>query len=59
MLAQLEVSMYKNANQHILFSLYKAQVQEDQDLHIKTDTLKLREEKVGKRLKHMGTGENF
>jgi len=29
------------------------------DLHIKPDTLKLIEEKVGKNLEHMGTGENF
>jgi len=29
------------------------------DLHIKPDTFKLIEEKVGKHLKHMGTGENF
>jgi hypothetical protein len=29
------------------------------DLHIKPDTLKLIEEKVGKSLKHMGTGEKF
>jgi hypothetical protein len=29
------------------------------DLHIKPDTLKLIEEKVGKNLKHMGTGEKF
>jgi len=29
------------------------------DLYIKPDTLKLIEEKVGKSLKHMGTGENF
>ena len=29
------------------------------DLHIKPDTLNLIEEKVGKSLKHMGTGENF
>jgi hypothetical protein len=28
-------------------------------LHIKPDTLKLREEKVGKSFKHMGTGEIF
>jgi len=28
-------------------------------LPIKPDTLKLIEEKVGKRLKHIGTGENF
>jgi len=29
------------------------------DLHINPDTLKPIEEKVGKSLKHMGTGENF
>jgi hypothetical protein len=29
------------------------------DLHIKPDTLKLGKEKVGKILKHMGTGEKF
>jgi len=29
------------------------------DLHIKPNTLKLIEEKVGKSLKHMGTGEIF
>jgi hypothetical protein len=29
------------------------------DLHIKSDTLKLTEEKVKKSLEHMGTGENF
>jgi hypothetical protein len=31
----------------------------DQDLHIKPDTLKLIEEKVGKSLEHMGTGGKF
>jgi hypothetical protein len=29
------------------------------DLHIKPDTLKLIEEKVGKSLEHMGIGEKF
>ena len=29
------------------------------DLHTKPDTLKLIEEKVGKNLEHMATGENF
>jgi hypothetical protein len=29
------------------------------DLHIKPDTLKLIEKKVGKSLEHMGTGEIF
>jgi hypothetical protein len=31
----------------------------DQELHIKPETLKLIEEKMGRRLKNMGTGENF
>lgn len=30
-----------------------------EDIHIKPDTLKLVEEKVGKILKHFGTGEHF
>ena len=29
------------------------------DLHIKPDTLKLIEKKLGKRLEHMDTGEKF
>jgi hypothetical protein len=29
------------------------------DLHIKPDPVNLREEKVGKGLEYMGTGENF
>jgi hypothetical protein len=29
------------------------------DLHIKPDTLKLIEKKVGKSLQHMGTGKKF
>ena len=51
--------MEKNVNGSILIFLYKAQVQVDKDLHIKPDTLKLIEEKVGKSLKHMGTGKHF
>jgi hypothetical protein len=39
--------------------LYKAQVQDAQRLHIKSDTLNLREEKVGNSLVHMGTREIF
>ena len=31
----------------------------NQNLHIKPDTLKLLDEKVGKTLEHIGTGENF
>ena len=51
--------MKKNENRPFLISLYKAQVQVDQSLHIKLGTLKLLEEKVGKTLEHTGTGENF
>jgi hypothetical protein len=40
--------MWKNANRSIFISLYKAQFQVDQDLHIKPDILNLIEEKVGK-----------
>ena len=29
------------------------------ELHIKPDTLNINEEKVGKNVEHMGTGENF
>jgi hypothetical protein len=39
--------------------LYKVQVQGIKDLHIKPDTLKLVEKKVGKSTKYLGTGENF
>ena len=49
--------MEKNTKQPILISLYKSQVQVDQGQPQKTDTLKLIEEKVGKSLEHMGTGE--
>jgi hypothetical protein len=46
-------------NKPIHIVLHKAQVQVDQDLHIKPDTLKLIQEKVRKSLEHMGTGEDF
>jgi hypothetical protein len=49
-LDQLVVSMQHNANLSSPNSLFKAQVQVDQDLHIKPDTLKLIEKKVGKSL---------
>jgi hypothetical protein len=58
MLVQLAVSTEKNANGSILISLYlKSKL--IKDLHIKPDTLKLIEEKVGKSLEHMGTGGKF
>jgi hypothetical protein len=39
--------------------LYKAQPKWIKDLHIKPDTLKLIENKVGMSLEHMGKAENF
>jgi hypothetical protein len=39
--------------------LYKAQVKWIKELHIKPETLKFIEEKVGKSLEHIGTGEIF
>ena len=42
-----------------LFSGTKLKSKWIKDLHIKPDMLNLTEEKVGKSLEHMGTGENF
>ena len=42
-----------------LFSCTKLKSKWIKDLHIKPDTLKLIEKKVGKSLEQMGTGENF
>jgi hypothetical protein len=53
-LVQLEVSM-QNTNRPSLITLYKDQVQLVKDLHIKSKTLKLIEEKVWKSFKHTGT----
>jgi hypothetical protein len=39
--------------------LYKVKSKWNKELHIKPETLKLIEEKVGKSLKDMGTGEKF
>jgi hypothetical protein len=43
----------------ILISCTKLKSKWIKDLHIKLDTLKLIEKKVGKSLEHMGTGEIF
>jgi len=43
----------------MLITLYKDKSKGFKDLHIKPDTLKLIEEKVGKHLEYMGTGEKF
>jgi hypothetical protein len=42
-----------------LSPLHKAQIQVDQGLHIKPDTLNLIEEKVRKSLEYLNRGENF
>ena len=46
-LAQLEASMQKNANQSILIPLYKAQVQVDQGLPHKTSYTETNKRKSG------------
>jgi hypothetical protein len=55
-LVQLEVSKYKNANQPILISLYKAQFQVDQGPPHKTRDAETYMRKI---LEHMGSGEKF
>ena len=59
MLDQLEASIQINANHPFLSPCTKLKSKWIKDLHIKPDTLKLIEEKVGKNLEHMGTGEKF
>jgi hypothetical protein len=54
-LAQLAVIMWKNANDPFLSPCTKW----IKELHIKPETVKLIEEKVGKSLQDMGTGEKF
>jgi hypothetical protein len=58
-LAQLAVSMQecKLINSYLL--VQSSSPKWVKDLHIKPETLKLIEEKVGKSLHHMGTGEKF
>jgi hypothetical protein len=58
-LAQLAVIMHKNANSSILSPCTKVKSKWIKELHIKPETEKLIEEKVGKSLKDMGTGEKF
>jgi hypothetical protein len=58
-LVQPILSTQSNANQSILTSLYKAQVQVDQEPPHKPDILKLMEKKMGKNLMCIGTGEIF
>ena len=49
--------MKKNENRQIIVTFHKAQVQVDQELNIKPDTLYLMEEKVGKSPELIGTGK--
>ena len=51
--------MQKNENRPIFVTLNKAQVQVEQGLNIKPDTLKQIEKKVGKSLELIGRGGNF
>ena len=50
------VEEWKSIHDQILSPYTKLKFKCIKDLHINPDTLKLREEKVGKSLKHMGTG---
>jgi len=56
---QMVLVQLKNANQSILITSTKIKSKWTLDLYIKPDMLKLIEEKVGKNLEHMGTGEIF
>ena len=58
-LVQLAVSMQKNANDPFISPCTKLKSKWIKDLQIKPGTLKLSEEKVGKSLEHIGTGEIF
>ena len=58
-LIQLALRMQKNANQSLLSSCTVLKSKWIKDLHIKPGTRKLLEEKVGKSLEHIGTGEIF
>ena len=58
-LVQVALSMQKNENRPFLSPRTKLKCKWIKDLHIKPDTLKILDEKVGKTLEHIGTGENF
>jgi hypothetical protein len=58
-LAQLVISMYKKQIDPFLSSCTKLKSKCIKDFHIKPDTWKLIEKKVGKSLEDMGTGEIF
>ena len=59
LLAQLVVVMQKNVNSSILSLCTKLKSNWTKDLHIKPESLKFIEEKLGKSLEDMGTGEKF
>ena len=58
-MAQLVVSIYKNANWSILTPCTKLKSKWIKGLNITPDTLKLVEEKVGKSLEFIDTGGTF
>ena len=58
-LVQLALSMEKNENRPFLSLCTKLKCKWIKDLHIKPATPKLLDEKVGKTLELIGTGENF
>ena len=58
-LVQLEVICRRMQIDQFLSPCTKLKSKWIKDLHIKPDTLKLIEEKLGKHLEHMGTGKNF
>jgi hypothetical protein len=57
-LVKLVVNMYTNANS-FFSSCTNLKPKWIKELHIKPETLNLIEEKVGKSLEHMGTGEKI
>ena len=58
-LVQLEVSMQKVQIDWFLYLFTKLNSKSIKDLHIKADTMKLIEKKLGKTLEDMGTEEKF
>lgn len=55
----MDVCMQKNEDRFTSITLHKTQVQEDQNLNVKPDTLNLIEENLGNRFECIGTGNYF
>lgn len=58
-LIKLNDNMYKNTNISILITVYKTEVQVDERLNIRPDTLNLIKDKVGNSLELTGTETTF